>query len=160
MSALTVVGCGAHGRKVARAALAAGFSVRRFLDEDAAAESPVQGMEVSPLADARAADEEGIVVAVGNAAERRRLVRYVRGCGFRLETVVHPRACVAPDAVLEAGVVVLAGAIVEDGAHVGEAAIVDIGAIVDHDAVVLAYGHVRAGCVVQARAVWPPHDGP
>ena len=153
--ALLIYGAGAHARKVCHAWMLAGGRVEAFVDDDPAAASPVPGVELRP-ASSRAEPRAGVAlfVAIGRADVRRRLVDLHGARGWRLPAVVHPRACVAPDARLDEGVFVAAGAVVESAAHIGQGAIVDIGALVDHDARVAAFAHLRAGTVCAAGSEW------
>lgn len=155
MDALLIYGAGAHARKVCHAWRLAGGRVEAFVDDDPTAASPVPGIELRPasaLPEPRAG--LAVIVAIGRADVRRRLVDALIERGWRLPAVVHPRACVAPDARLEEGVFIAAGAVIESAAHIGRGAIVDIGALVDHDARVAAFSHVRAGKVCAAGGEW------
>jgi len=153
----TVFGTGAHARKAAHCALGAGQGVTAFVDEDAAATSPLPGVPVLPAANwATAAGKGGaLFVAIGRADVRRRLMDDAAARGWSLPPLLHPLASVAPDAVLGEGVLVAAGAVVESGARIGRGAIVDIGVLVDHDAVVADFCHLRPGQVCPAGSVWP-----
>lgn len=157
---VAVVGCGPHARKVAQAVLASGGIITGFLDERPDAKAPLEGLNVKLLGVAHVQHGDSAVVAVGNEAARRRISDELRNAGCELPVVVHRCAYVSSDAALGKGVVVLAGAIVESGARIGDGAIVDVGAIIDHDAVVLAFAHVRPGCVVDAYSTWPPVSTP
>jgi len=154
-NALLIYGAGAHARKVCHAWMLAGGRVEAFVDDDPAAASPVPGIELRPassLAEPRA--DVALFIAIGRPDVRRRLVDLHGGRGWRLPAVVHPRACIAPDARLDEGVFVAAGAVVESAAHIGRGAIVDIGALVDHDARVVAFAHLRAGTVCAPGSEW------
>lgn len=153
--ALLIYGAGAHARKVCHAWTLAGGRVEAFVDDDPAAASPVPGVPVRPAAIVETMPANtALFVAIGRADVRRRLIELYAARGWRLPAVVHPRACIAPDARLDEGVFVGAGAVVESAAHLGRGAIVDIGALVDHDARVAAFAHVRAGMVCAAASEW------
>ena len=153
--ALLIYGAGAHARKVCHAWTLAGGKVEAFVDDDPAATSPVPGVELRlPASFGEPLAGKALFIAIGSADVRRRLVDLYAARGWRLPAVVHPRACVAPDARLGEGVFVGAGAVVESAADVGRGAIVDIGALVDHDARVAAFAHLRAGTVCAAGTEW------
>lgn len=152
----TIFGTGAHARKVAHCALRAGDTLRAFVDEDAAAVSPLPGVPVSSAAAWRAGPCDGaLFVAIGRADVRRRLMDEARAQGWQLPALQHPMASVAPDAQLGEGVLVAAGAVVESGARIGRGAIIDIGVLVDHDCVVADFCHLRPGQVCPPGSVWP-----
>jgi len=153
--ALLIYGAGAHARKVCHAWMLAGGRVEAFIDDDPAAASPVPGVELRAAASLGAPLPGNVLfVAIGRADVRRRLADVHAARGWRMPAVVHPRACVAPDAQLDEGVFVGAGAVIESAAHIGRGAIVDIGALVDHDARVAAFAHLRAGMVCAAGTEW------
>ncbi len=70
-----------------------------------------------------------MVFAIGysNMRLRRAALNRVLDAGYRLVTVVHPRAVVEPGAQLGAGCVVMANAVVDQQVSVGAACFLDIG---------------------------------
>lgn len=143
---LLVVGAGGHGRSVAEAAqLSERFEVTGFLDDaltagDCVLAVPVLG-PLTSLTNHRANCDQAIV-AVGNNAIREKVTLQLVEAGFELATVIHPRAFVAPSAMVGQGSAVMAGAIVGTEARLGVGVIVNCGAVVDHHAHVEDYGHL------------------
>jgi carbonic anhydrase/acetyltransferase-like protein (isoleucine patch superfamily) len=70
-----------------------------------------------------------IVFTIGYAdmRQRRAALERVLAAGYRLFSVVHPRAVVEPGARLGEGCIVLAGAVVDQQVSVGPACFIDIG---------------------------------
>lgn len=160
---LLVVGAGGHGRSVAEAAELSGqFSVVGFLDDSLPAgetvlDLPVLGPVASMTHQRAAADHT--IVAIGNNAVRQELMLQLIEAGFDFAVVVHPRAIVAPSAVLGKGSAVMAGAILGTEARLGVGSIVNSGAVVDHHATVEDFGHLgvnasMAGGTVLGRGAW------
>lgn len=160
---LLVVGAGGHGRSLAEAAeLSRQFEVVGFLDDSMPAGEKALGHHVlGSVADMtnhmRVCDQA--IVAIGNNAVREKLTDQLSKAGFTLATVVHPRACVSPSAVVGSGSAVMAGAIVGTEASLGIGTIVNCGAIVDHHATVENFGHLgvnasMAGGTVLGHGAW------
>ncbi|HZB88377.1 MAG TPA: UDP-3-O-(3-hydroxymyristoyl)glucosamine N-acyltransferase [Terracidiphilus sp.] len=63
---------------------------------------------------------------------------------------VHPRALVAPDALLEVGVTVGAGAVIEAGTHIGENTRIEAGAVISRGV------RIGSDCHIHPRAVLYP----
>lgn len=89
---------------------------------------------LGPLADARnnpafGPDAIEIVFTVGYSSMplRRAALERVLRAGYRLFTVVHPRAVIEPNAQVGPGCIVLAGAVIDQHVTVGAACFVDIG---------------------------------
>lgn len=78
---------------------------------------------------------EGLILGIGDNAQRQRLARAIGGAHPSLvfPTLVHPKAYVAADAVLSPGVVIAAGAIVQSGAMLGAHVLINTAATVDHE---------------------------
>lgn len=150
-----IFGTGAHARKAFHAAVLGGDSVAAFVDENPAATAPVPGVPVRTAALLAAIPPADLFVAVGRADVRRRVMDEAAALGWRLPPLLHPGACVAPDAVLGEGVLVAAGAVVESGVRIGRGCIVDIGVLIDHDCEVAEFTHLRAGQVCAAGTRWP-----
>ena len=151
----TVFGTGAHARKAFHIAVLGGGRVAAFIDEQPGAQAPVPGVPVVMSLDLASPLPGDLFVAIGRAEVRRRLMDEAVAGGWRLPPLVHPRASVAPDAVLGEGVMVAAGAVVESGAHIGRGCIVDIGVLVDHDCAIAEFTHLRPGQVCAAGTRWP-----
>jgi sugar O-acyltransferase (sialic acid O-acetyltransferase NeuD family) len=157
-----VVGAGGHGRAVAEI-------VRRSEDHelvgfvDDAASGTVLGSSVlGPTTTALETYRdlaEGAIVAIGDNRRREELQLQFEQAGFRLITVVHPRAVVSPSARIGAGCALMAGAIVGTEAILEEGVILNCGAVVDHHCRVEGFGHLgtnaaMAGGSVLGRGAW------
>lgn len=152
MNRLYIFGTGAHARKVFHCAVASGYQVAAFVDENPVVNAPISGTTVldATTLPAPTADDCAFV-AIGRADVRRRLMDSLASLGWGLPALVHTAAWVAPDAQLGAGVLVAAGAVVETAAVIGRGAIVDIGVLVDHECDVGAFCHLRPGEVLGPR---------
>lgn len=156
MSTLVIFGTGAHARKAFHCWTLAGGSVLAFSDDNQVALSPVPGYPVIAASDLdRQLPVGQMFIAIGQAEVRERLMARYEAVGWRFPALVHPKASVAPDALLEAGVIVAAGGVVESGARVGRGAIVDIGALIDHDCLIGDFSHLRPGQVCLPGTTWP-----
>lgn len=154
---LLIVGAGGHGRSVAEAALLSGeFAVTGFLD-DAYPEVariwdiPVLG-KIVDLAQWRGT-ADFVFVAIGNNVFRQQITRELRGAGFSLASIIHPKAIVSPSALIGDGVAIMAGAIVGTEARLGEGVIVNCAAVIDHHCRVGDFGHLGVGAVMAGGAV-------
>ena len=153
MGKLFIFGTGSHARKIYHYALALGYEVAEFVDENIAALSPILNVGVSHAASLLAPlNGEVMFVAIGRPDVRMRVMNHLASVGWSFPAIIHPTAYVAPHVVLGAGCVVCAHAVVETGSVIGAGTIVDVGSIVDHDCQVGEYSHLKAGCILQAYA--------
>lgn len=160
---LVIVGAGGHGKSVAEAVIASGnYSVVGFFDDAASVVSSVWQWPVVGSTDALGSHRDiadFAVVAVGRNSVRERLHAVVRGAGFRLTTVIHPRAVISPSAVVGDGCTIMAGSVVGTEVVLGEGVIVNSGAVLDHHCAVGDFGHLgtnssMAGGSVLGRGAW------
>jgi sugar O-acyltransferase (sialic acid O-acetyltransferase NeuD family) len=96
-----------------------------------------------------------VLIAVGQIKTpdtRVRLFAQLTEMGYRLATIVSPRAYVSPRATLGAGSIVMHGAIVNARASVGRNCIVNSMALVEHDAIVSDHCHIATAAVVNGGA--------
>jgi len=91
------------------------------------------------------------IVGVGDNRVRVRLAQTLREHGFRLATVIHPRATVASGVSIGCGTLIAAGAVVGPGARIGENVVVNTAASVDHECVVEDGGHIGPGARLGGR---------
>ncbi|MCS6789719.1 MAG: acetyltransferase [Bacteroidia bacterium] len=94
--------------------------------------------------------ESPVLIAITDNTIRRNLSLRVR---HRIGApLIHPRAYVAPSAILEPGVVVMAGAVIHSQAYIGAHTIINTGAVVEHFVRVGAFTHISPGVVLACRS--------
>jgi sugar O-acyltransferase (sialic acid O-acetyltransferase NeuD family) len=162
---LVIWGAGGHAKVVADIARLCGHStITAFIDElnPERVGKPFCGsliQDARSLAELRKTGATTAIVAIGDCRSRWERTRKLAACGFRIATLVHPRAVVAADVSLGEGTVVAAGAVLNPGATVGMAAIINTAAVVDHECVIGDGSHISpganlAGRVRIGRQVW------
>ncbi len=149
---IVLVGAGGHAAVVAEAALLAGLEIAGFFDDSPGATLSAVAADarrLGGLADAGRRPPAPLIVALGDLALRRRVIRALAEAGVRLGgAVAHPRAFVAPSATLDAGVFVGPGAVVHSRASVGPHAIVNSACVLEHDCRVGENAHIAPGAVL------------
>ncbi|NLI41551.1 MAG: acetyltransferase [Caldisericales bacterium] len=86
-----------------------------------------------------------ILLGFGDCKVRLELTSFLETKGFRLPTVIHPRAVVAQDVILGPGTVVAAGAVINPGTWVGKSVIINTAASVDHECMIADAAHICPG---------------
>jgi sugar O-acyltransferase (sialic acid O-acetyltransferase NeuD family) len=89
---------------------------------------------------------------IDSPAARVRLYEAAVRSGWRMPTIVSPRACVSRHATLGEGTIVMHGAVVNAGAVVGSNCIVNSDALVEHGAAVGDHCHVSTGARINGEA--------
>lgn len=93
------------------------------------------------------------VGSVGDPQPRVRLYELACWLGFRIVSVIHPRAVVAPSVEIGQGVMIMAGAMINPGARLGDNVVVNTGAVVEHDCVVGHHVHIASGAVLSGAVI-------
>jgi UDP-perosamine 4-acetyltransferase len=83
--------------------------------------------------------------SVSTTKARAKLYDFFKAKGYGFETVIHPKAIIAPHVGLAEGVQVLAGAIINTGVSIGVNTIVNTGAVVEHDCLIGSHVHIATG---------------
>jgi acetyltransferase EpsM len=127
---VVIYGARADGQaKVVLELLAGGFEVAGLLDDD----DPTRRIGSLEVVDLASVDVDGVLLGFGAARGRLAIVERLEQDGLALPVLIHPRAFVAPSAVLGPGCQVLPGAHIGPGAVLGRGVLVNSGAIVEHD---------------------------
>lgn len=149
---LLIIGAGGFGRSVAEAVvLAQSHDLIGFLDDrwpglESVGDVPVLGRLNDPIGLGQwRASAALAVVAIGDNLARAAACQALQAAGFKLATVVHPRAFVSPSATVAAGCLVMAGAVVGTQAKLGTGALVNAGAVLDHDVRLGRFAHLGVG---------------
>lgn len=87
----------------------------------------------------------GIALGIGDNKIRLSITEKFLDIGLMLPILVHPRACIASDVIIEEGTVVFAGSIIQPGTKICKAVIVNTGVTIDHDCVVEEGAHISPG---------------
>jgi acetyltransferase EpsM len=86
-----------------------------------------------------------IFVAIGDCAARTRVASFAQQKGFKLATLIHPRAILSPEALIGPGSLIAAGAVIGPGVRIGENVIVNTVASVGHECILGDGVHVGPG---------------
>lgn len=159
MKRVLIVGAGGHGRAVAEMLSSSHeYEIAGFVDDaatDAIWDRPILGPTTVPL-DGYLAHAGAAIVAIGNNRVREGLQARLRAAGFEMITAVHPRAFVAPSAIVGEGSAIMAGAVVGTEARVGAGVIVNVGAAVDHHCQVHDFAHLGTGSSMAGGSILGP----
>lgn len=156
---LLIVGSGGHAKVTADALLAAGETVRGFVDTDLSRHDgrnifglPVLGEDI--VLEQAAYLKCDLVNGIGGVGEARdiplrRLVQErLEARGRRFVGVRHPSAIVSRFAEIHATAQLFARSVIQPGAEVGRGCIVNTGATVEHDCRVGEFTHCAPGSLV------------
>ena len=150
---IVIIGASGHGKVVADIARKSGYEDIVFLDDNPAAKTcslyPVVGT-TEDLSPHRGKD---FIVAIGNAAIRKKLQTRLTEAGVHIATLIHPNAVIGENVTLGVGTVVMAGAVVNPCAVIGNGCILNTCCSVDHDCVIGDYVHISVGAHVAGTAV-------
>ncbi len=139
-----IFGASGHSKVVLDIARAAGATVEGSIESEVGAPE-FAGLPVLTEAEALKRGAGELVVAVGNPQTRKTTTERFAQHGWRLKSLVHPRAVVAAGVNLGAGTVVMAGAVINPGAHIGQGVIVNTNASIDHDCELRDYVQICPG---------------
>ena len=149
-NALVLIGGGGHSLVVAETALAAGYQIAGFFDDNP--DAPLAGG--SP-----AATRLGSLTDTGQIGDRLWIVAMrdvppsvVDGLNQEFAaTVIHPSAVVSPSAAVSPGSLVAPNASVNARARIGRNCIINTGAVVEHECVVGDGAHIAPGAALAGR---------
>ena len=134
MNRIVIVGAGGQGAIVA----------------DILRDAAVGFVELGPLERLREIEHDGVIVAIGDNATRRRVTEALLAAGEPLATAIHPFTSIAPSATIGAGSMISAGAIVCPRATIGRGVLLNTKASVDHDSVIGDFAHIAPGATIGA----------
>ena len=86
-------------------------------------------------------------------AIRIRLLDYAKSLGFKLPTIISPRAYVSKHAKIGHGTIVMHDALINAGALVGDNCIINTKSLIEHDAVIENNCHISTGAVINGGVI-------
>lgn len=148
---LLILGAGQYGQVAKEIAESMGCFIKvDFLDDN-------NEMAIGKIKDYEkfAIDYSHYSVAIGNADSRLKYINEIEKFGFRIATLISPKAYVSKSAQIKHGTIVEPFAVVNAYSIVGKAVLVCSGAIVNHNAIIEDACQLDCGSVVESNAVMP-----
>lgn len=144
---IVIVGSGGHAEVVADIlALAGGVEPVGYVTRDEpSGPDAMGGLPMLGRDDDLSFPHDGVVIAVGDNAVRRKVYDRYRQRGETLASAIHPSAIIAADAVIEPGCVICAGVVVNPGSRIRANTILNTGCTVDHHGDIGPHAHVAPG---------------
>lgn len=90
-------------------------------------------------------------VAIGDNKLRSHWLEKLSLAGYRIPTLIHPRAYVSPSSTVGSGTIVEPLACVNAGVVIGEGCIISVSAVVDHDSRIGSFSHIDCGVILPSR---------
>jgi len=145
---LVIYGGGGHGLVVAEAAIAAGWQIAGFLDDDHLIQTVGQWpvLEKSSIQPGRV----GVIVAIGDNQTRCRVCEQLCDANHLLASVVHPNAWVSPTAQIGPEVYIGPQAVINAQARIDTGVIINSAATIEHHGHIKAYAHIGPGASLGA----------
>lgn len=149
MSKIVVIGAGGHAKVIIDLLRSGGHEVVACLDAGKRGQVVndvfVQGGEDVELPRLVEQGIDGLFIALGDGALRRRVAARLESFGLEMVNAVGRSAVISPSAKLGCGIAVMEGAVINADAVIEDFAIINTNASVDHDCVVGAYSHIAPG---------------
>jgi sugar O-acyltransferase (sialic acid O-acetyltransferase NeuD family) len=101
-------------------------------------------------------DSVWLVNGLGSTAKmslRESIFNFFKMYHYEFMTLVHPRAIVAPNVIIEEGAQIMAGVIIQTGSTIGKNSIVNTGSIVDHDCTIGSHVHIAPGVTLSGNVI-------
>lgn len=153
---LLIVGAGGHGRCCLDIAKSLScYDEIAFLD-DPMVHDCINGSKVIGKIDEMCSyylEYEDIFIAIGNNEMRKKWCMQAEMIGYRIVTLISPKADVSPYAAVGKGTIVFPFAQIEANAWIGEGNIISAHTVIHHDAKVEAYGLLYANVIVRPAAL-------
>lgn len=145
---LYIFGAGGFGRELAWLADQAwgeAIEIVLLVDDVAYLSGPINGIAVQLVQDVVGSVGDAFVVAVGNAALRRRAAAACAQVGLRPAVLVHPRVEASRFVTLGAGSVVCAGSVLTTNIRFGDHVHVNLDCTIGHDVEVGSFSTLSPG---------------
>lgn len=140
MSDLIVIGGGGHAKVIIDIAVAQGYKVLGFLDDNPKAEKLLGYDKLGAVSDAvKFSDKAEFVIAIGNNEIRKKIASEYN---LNFATLVHPSAVIGSDTNIAEGTVVMPNAVVNASAKIGKHCIINTAAVVEHDCKIGDFVHI------------------
>ena len=143
---LIIIGASGHGKVIADIAIACGYEIVGFLDDDVNKKECYGCSVLGTTADAEKYSECDFIIAIGNNAIRRKIAYSYPLLSYTV--LIHPSAIISESAKIAGGTVVMPQAVINAGAVIGRHCIVNTASVIEHDCRIENYTHISPGAVL------------
>ena len=152
---LILIGAGGHARSCIDVIEHTGiFNIAALIDSEEGLQNEFMGYPIvgkdSDLPELAKRYKHALITVgqIESACVRQRIYDQALALGFKLPSIISPRAYVSPHAILGEWTIVMRGAIVNAGSKVGNNCIVNSNTLIEHDATVGDHCHISTGAIV------------
>lgn len=146
---LIIIGAGGHAVSVANVAIAAGISIKYFVDASRAGETLLDIPIIADIADLKNTSNHTYAIAIGHNAARERVHRQIVAVHGKLTfpTLIHPTAILSVHAQVGEGTVIMPNAVVGPNSIIGCLCILNTMSSIDHDCEMSNYSSLAPGAM-------------
>ncbi len=158
MKRIVIIGGGGHAKVVIDAIKLSGtLKIAGIVDPGLAKGTKILDIEVlgddSVLEGLRKEGIESAFIGVGSigkegVAIRKKIYEQLKGLGFELPVIKHPKAVVAGDVEIQEGTFIAGNAIINPGTKIRKNAIINTSSSIDHDCTIGDFVHIAPGAVL------------
>lgn len=141
-SKLAILGAGGHSKVIYDIATKNNYTNISFFDDKNTSEY-IKGSTDLLLNNQN--EYDSYFIAIGNNLDRKKMKLVLSETTMINISLIHPRANVSDNVVIEEGVCVMAGATINAQSIIGEGSIINTNASIDHDCIIGKYNHVCPG---------------
>ena len=138
MKNLIIIGTGGHGKDVLDTVNEiCEWEKIAFLDDKNESYPELGIKTIGRICDAQkfVNEFEYAFVAIGKNDIRLELIKHIKELGYKIPTLIHPKAIISKSVVISEGSIVLAGAVINTFAKLGIGAIVNIASSIGHESI-------------------------
>ena len=141
-SKLAILGAGGHSKVIHDIATKNNYTKISFFDDKNTSEYIKGGTD---LLLNNQNEYDSYFIAIGNNLDRKKMKLVLSETTMINISLIHPRANVSDNVLIEEGVCVMAGATINAFSIIGEGSIINTNASIDHDCTIGKYNHVCPG---------------
>ena len=141
-SKLAILGAGGHAKVIHEIALQNNYNNISFFDDHNSLEH-IKGNTDLLLNSQN--DYDSYFIAIGNNLDRKKMKLVLSQTSMVNISLIHPRANVSDNVLIEEGVCVMAGATINSHSIIGEGSIINTNSSIDHDCQIGKYNHICPG---------------
>lgn len=143
---LIIIGASGHGKVIADIAVACGYEIAGFLDDDINKKECYGCSVLGTSEDAEMYSECNFVIAIGNNSVRRKISKIHPNLHFI--SLIHPSAVISKSVKIGEGTVVMPQAVINADTVIGSHCIVNSASVIEHDCRIENYTHISPGAVL------------